>query len=612
MDLSREKPFRLGSAYVTPTLLRVAWSEQEETLQPRVMEVLVVLARAGGEVVSRDALIAECWGQRIATDDAVNRIVAKLRTVANLCGAFDIETVSKIGFRLVEQGAAAEGQSPKTVVAAVIRRRPRALVATAGAALVLAVGGVIWGLQAGVSTRLPEIEVEPFAVTGTGLPNTLAADVREEMLTTFPRGSSEIALKATDPGQRPTTFRLRGRIEANGDLVNVYARLEPPDGSHILWSNHYEVPLARAQPAVLSRKVISTVACIMHIYQGPGAPGLSSPAMAPWTDMCTDNSSDRRDRLREIAALRQTVSIAPDFARAQAKLAEFLAGPAETSSPSEKKAMIDEGLAAAARAERLAPKQGESYEAEAVLRWDTDPVRAEQLLIKAVQFGTVGEIGRQTYTQLLERVGRFDDALEQHHRVLAAQPNTLEENGLIARDLAAKGDYDGAKQALTQAERVGTNPAYAQFRLQFAIWFHDWPTARANAGAVTGGSMNALIPAYIDALASGDKAKINTAGALFESLAADAENLRPLTADALALTGRPKAALAAVGRLVDRDGRDRLRQVYTPPFAEARRTPEFEALATRYGLMDYWKRSGHEPDFCKASDAPAFCQRLAG
>jgi hypothetical protein len=53
MDLSLEKPFRIGLADVTPATLRVAWNGHEETLQPRVMEVLLVLARAGGDVVSR-------------------------------------------------------------------------------------------------------------------------------------------------------------------------------------------------------------------------------------------------------------------------------------------------------------------------------------------------------------------------------------------------------------------------------------------------------------------------------------------------------------------------------------------------------------------------------
>ncbi|WP_297695100.1 hypothetical protein, partial [Phenylobacterium sp.] len=42
-------------------------------LEPRVMQVLVALARERGEIVSRDDLIASCWAGRIVGEDAINR-----------------------------------------------------------------------------------------------------------------------------------------------------------------------------------------------------------------------------------------------------------------------------------------------------------------------------------------------------------------------------------------------------------------------------------------------------------------------------------------------------------------------------------------------------------
>jgi hypothetical protein len=479
---------------------------------------------------------------------------------------------------------------------------------TAVALLILGAGGVVWGLQARISTRVPEVEVESFAVTGAGLPNTFAADVREEMLTTLERGAPDITLRAVDPGQRPTTFRLRGRIEATGgDLVNVYARLEPPDGSHILWSSHYEVPLARARPAAVGHEIIYTVGCIMHLYQGVGAPGLASPAMAPWTDFCTENSRDGANGLREIAALRRTIAIAPDFARADAMIGPFLGQLAEQRPPPERKALIDEAFADVARAERLAPRQGEGYMAEAALRQDHDPVRAEQLYIKAANLGTVGDTHRQLYANFLERMGRIDDAIEQHQRLIAVQPNNTLDLAIVARDMAVKGGYAAAQQTLAKIERERMNPGnVVQLRLQVAIWARDWPTVRGIIGDAPNGP-----GFYIDALASGDKAQIDAAGAKYEAMVADPNRISTFAAEALALTGRPKAALATVGHIVDRIGPIGLTPLYTPPFAEARRTPEFEAMAMRYGLMDYWKRSGRAPDFCTAPDPPALCRRLA-
>lgn len=67
------------------------------------MQVLVVLGRATGEVISRDDLIDQCWGGRIVTEDAVTRVLSQLRRVADVfCeGAFSLQTIRSVGCRLV-------------------------------------------------------------------------------------------------------------------------------------------------------------------------------------------------------------------------------------------------------------------------------------------------------------------------------------------------------------------------------------------------------------------------------------------------------------------------------------------------------------------------------
>ncbi|GAA4747197.1 alpha/beta fold hydrolase [Sphingomonas daechungensis] len=66
------------------------------------MQVLVVLGRAHGEVVSRDDLIDQCWGGRIVTDDAINRVIAQIRRVGSeFCqGEFSVQTIRSVGYRL--------------------------------------------------------------------------------------------------------------------------------------------------------------------------------------------------------------------------------------------------------------------------------------------------------------------------------------------------------------------------------------------------------------------------------------------------------------------------------------------------------------------------------
>ncbi len=90
----------LGDAVVRPSLLMIVRGDQSVKLEPLVMALLVALK--DGQPLGRDALIEQCWGRRVVTDDAIGRAVGKLRSAARELGdPFRIETVSKLGYRLV-------------------------------------------------------------------------------------------------------------------------------------------------------------------------------------------------------------------------------------------------------------------------------------------------------------------------------------------------------------------------------------------------------------------------------------------------------------------------------------------------------------------------------
>jgi TolB-like protein/DNA-binding winged helix-turn-helix (wHTH) protein len=102
MELAHEPPLRLGEMRVRPSTREVEHPGGRVVLEPRVMEVLVTLARANGEIVSRDDLIAACWGGRIVSEDAINRVISRIRRLAASTGErdFAIETITKVGYRL--------------------------------------------------------------------------------------------------------------------------------------------------------------------------------------------------------------------------------------------------------------------------------------------------------------------------------------------------------------------------------------------------------------------------------------------------------------------------------------------------------------------------------
>lgn len=133
--------FTLGTATVRPSLRKVEGPLGTAITEPRVMQVLVALADARGEVLSRDDLLRLCWDNRIVGDDAINRAVGEVRRMAVAVEAgFEVETVPRVGYRLtgIDWEAHAEQVPPATQASGIDRRK--ALIGGAAALTVLAAG----------------------------------------------------------------------------------------------------------------------------------------------------------------------------------------------------------------------------------------------------------------------------------------------------------------------------------------------------------------------------------------------------------------------------------------------------------------------------------------
>lgn len=109
--------FSLGGWVVEPALNRVVRQSEVVQLEPRVMDLLVVLARHPREVLSRDELIDSVWQREFVGEAVLRNAVAALRRALG-DRADDptyIETISKRGYRLI---------APVTGLAVVSSRRP--------------------------------------------------------------------------------------------------------------------------------------------------------------------------------------------------------------------------------------------------------------------------------------------------------------------------------------------------------------------------------------------------------------------------------------------------------------------------------------------------------
>lgn len=143
-DLAGFAPFRIGVVNVDPSTRTISGPYGSTQIEPRVMQVLVVLAEADGAVVTREALFARCWGGVFVGDDSLNRAVAGVRRIASgvAANSFEVETVPRTGYRLV--GSAMPVEAMDAVAAEAPMSPPVSRRMLLGGLLAVCAGGAAW------------------------------------------------------------------------------------------------------------------------------------------------------------------------------------------------------------------------------------------------------------------------------------------------------------------------------------------------------------------------------------------------------------------------------------------------------------------------------------
>jgi DNA-binding winged helix-turn-helix (wHTH) protein/Flp pilus assembly protein TadD len=368
--------FRLGMVDVEPATGTVSGPGGSAHLDPRVMDVLVCLVKAGGEVVSRETLMNEVWGDAVVTDFALSRCIYQLRKNLALAANSDdkaIETLSKRGYRLRWP----VGDSvPKETGHGRQHRSTAAFVA--GMVLILLVVVFFRNYQdqpSSVEERSPGVEGEevrlvvfPFVdvsdnqdqqVFATGL----AREILHELAVVS--GLSLVGKRSSfnsEPGELNTLdhaqlleadFLLEGTVQTIGPnrrvLVDLYT---VPDGEQ-LWS--HSILLEQDVPFNHLREVAWKVAQLLQFSMDPDYIQSSTDRLDAFELYLLAFVSEDINVQRNL--LQQVVTLDPDYARAWESLAAIEVMPVwngettveeawERSRPYVEKALeIDPGLA---------------------------------------------------------------------------------------------------------------------------------------------------------------------------------------------------------------------------------------------------------------------------
>lgn len=102
-DKTRPNGFVVGEWRVSPLLNLLARGDEQVRLEPRVMDVLVHLAKRADELVSKEELIEQVWKGRYVTDDVLSVTIYSLRKAFGDDARRPryVETISRRGYRLI-------------------------------------------------------------------------------------------------------------------------------------------------------------------------------------------------------------------------------------------------------------------------------------------------------------------------------------------------------------------------------------------------------------------------------------------------------------------------------------------------------------------------------
>jgi DNA-binding winged helix-turn-helix (wHTH) protein/tetratricopeptide (TPR) repeat protein len=613
---------------VLPSTRTLRRAETTETLEPRVMQVLVALSGATGAVVSRDDLIISCWDGRIVGDNAIQRTISRLREIADGIGSgcFRLETVNKVGYRLIEiesAGAADPNrlEQPFYPSASPTDRLSRLgrwllrhrLAATCVAILAIAAGLAAIRWQSAETAAPPSpvrtgrIVVTPFAsYRGDPVLAHLAQNTEEFLLRSLTNASLSPGTvgprQARDPNPE---FEIGGSVGRSGTSVFVDVWVDDRAGGVRAWSGRFKRAAEDADG--LDEKVGETVAqdlkWTIDLRRSASHP-LSSQQLSMLYN-ASDAVLRMADRERDVTA--RFVEMAPDFAGSHALRAMALVDYDETIDhfDGEERAVADEARASAERAIAMDPNSALAWSALGY-RIGREPrfAEREKALQHALAIQPDLDVARIRYVILLREVGRLDAALE-----LAQQIENLPIPHL-AFLYAMMGDWPGASQIMERIKVMEPKEGANTLWLGHVWWGdprHMTPELWRSGYASTNAGLVSCFESHIRSLIAANGTPLRDLPPTCANLSEDA-----LAVDwrirMLAREGDIDGAYAELDRAPLSNTHRWTMFLFYPEMAQFRRDPRFRALTERVGLRDYWLATDQWPDFCREEKTNAACQ----
>lgn len=477
--------FRIGGWLIEPQLNTVARDGTTVRVEPKVMEVLVCLARHAGEPVSKEELLQTVWPNTFVTDDGLKRSISELRRVFedDVREPRVIQTIPKRGYRLLVSVEAIHGQHVGPQIAPIAqpsqelpkegrnRRKLVSLFSGAAALLLISVGALYIRQRHSATNENPPIRsiaVLPFQnLSGDPNQEYFCEGVTDALITDLAQSGSLKVISRTSSAQYKQSGKslpeigrelgvdgiVEGTIQKSGDRVRITAQLiHAPSDKH-LWASTYERGMhdALALERDLAQEIVDRV---MGQIAGRNRAPLraSGPANYKAFDanlkgnyhLARAESSVAEHEKRAAAQyFQQAIDADPDFVPAYIGLAnahsELALGSSEDIAVAKK---------AAEKALALDPNSAEAWDILGHIKWiELDWAGAEQdqrrvIALSPNRTSCVCELGL-----LLAAMGRLDEGLREGQ--IEQDLNPTEDNLSIVLEM--RDEHDRAIEMLQRA-----------------------------------------------------------------------------------------------------------------------------------------------------------------
>lgn len=287
---------RIGEWLADPQANELRRGAETVRVEPKAMDVLMLLAGQPGRLFTREQLFERAWPGVVVGDEALTQCIIKLRRALgdDARAAAYIETVSKRGYRLIA-AVRAEPHSDHS------RRR---WLAAAAAVALLAITGLYLLTAEKPDPLQPAaavtVTVLPFEAVGPGDHAYLARGIGDDLVTELSRLAGVQVIAAAHSGESRARYLVSGSVQRLSGTLRLNVGLVDSKDGRQLWSERYERPFADL--FAVQNEVLARIAAVL--------PGKLAAAA------------------RERIALRYTTSLAAydAFLRAQS---HFLARQAE-------------------------------------------------------------------------------------------------------------------------------------------------------------------------------------------------------------------------------------------------------------------------------------------